>query len=142
VVCVSMCCVGPDRAYCSINKALLLRADNFIPTLVDNLLLSPEHPRRTQAVFDAVAPPIQRVRCCWLLLQLKGRSEKLADVFVRVLRFRGLNRSVRLCLCLFRILPRQSHSSLCFPQVLYTAFCRQPRRHSRPPVLLQCIDVQ
>ena len=30
------------------NKALLLKAEGFIPLLVDSLLLHPEHPRRAQ----------------------------------------------------------------------------------------------
>lgn len=43
------------------NKQLLLNCEDFIPLLVDSLLLDPEHPRRAQPDFDAVSPSIQRV---------------------------------------------------------------------------------
>ena len=42
------------------NKELLLACADFIPTMVDSLLLDPEHPRRAQPDFDAVAPPAQQ----------------------------------------------------------------------------------
>eukprot|EP01050_Picozoa_sp_SAG11_P016558 SAG11_NODE_2274_length_3591_cov_3.168671_3_plen_456_part_00 len=51
-----------------INKQLLLSNVDFIPILVDSLLLDSEHPRRDDSPtfgrrtdFDAVAPPVQRV---------------------------------------------------------------------------------
>ena len=42
------------------NKSLLLKCDGFVPLLVDSLLLDPDHPRRAEADFEAVAPPVQR----------------------------------------------------------------------------------
>ena len=35
-----------------VNKELLLNADGVIPTLVDHLLLDPEHPQRQQLSFE------------------------------------------------------------------------------------------
>lgn len=44
-----------------ITKRLLLQVDGFVAVLVDSLfVLDPEHPRRAQADFDAVAPAVQR----------------------------------------------------------------------------------
>jgi hypothetical protein len=43
-----------------INKDLVLSAEGCIPLLVDSLLLDPEHPRREQPDFDAVAPAVQQ----------------------------------------------------------------------------------
>jgi hypothetical protein len=43
-----------------LNKELLLACADFIPTMVDSLLLDPEHPRRDQPDFDAVAPSVQQ----------------------------------------------------------------------------------
>ena len=48
--------------YSDLNKELLLSVDDFIPLLVDSLLLDPDHPRRAAPDFDAVAPLVQRVR--------------------------------------------------------------------------------
>ena len=42
------------------NKLLLLRCDDFIRVIVDSLLLDADHPRRAQADFGTVAPPVQR----------------------------------------------------------------------------------
>jgi hypothetical protein len=43
-----------------LNKEMLLACSDFLPTMVDSLLLDPEHPRRTQPDFDAVAPQVQQ----------------------------------------------------------------------------------
>ncbi len=43
------------------HKLLLLKCKEFVPLLLDSLLLDLEHPRRAQPDFDAVAPPVQRV---------------------------------------------------------------------------------
>ncbi len=42
------------------NKELLLRAQRFVPVLVDSLLLDEAHPRRAQPNFEAIAAPVQR----------------------------------------------------------------------------------
>ena len=58
-----------------LNKELLLKSDGLVPLLVDSLLLDPDHPRRAQGDFDAVAPPVQRVRRSSLRFQ-SGRGAR------------------------------------------------------------------
>jgi hypothetical protein len=51
-----------------LNKRLLLSCQNFIPLIVDSLLLDPEHPRIDNATimgktdWEAAKAPVQRVR--------------------------------------------------------------------------------
>ena len=47
----------------SVNKDLLLNVDGLIALLVDSLLLSPEHPSRSDGMtnFEAICGPVQRV---------------------------------------------------------------------------------
>ena len=58
-----------------LNKELLLSVDDFIPLLVDSLLLDPDHPRRAAPDFDAVSPLVQRVRADVCLLCVGAASD-------------------------------------------------------------------
>ena len=59
-VVVGLCCCLAVWLYaCSINKSLLLKADDFIFVLIDSLLLDDDHPRRAQPDFDKFAPAVQ-----------------------------------------------------------------------------------